>query len=93
MIAWAMLTAPRPTPTIDRSLESFRAAGFTDEVYINREIGNSVALWRDTVTRIANSTDKKYIGMMEDDILWAKDAASILMTEMTEITEIALWLP
>lgn len=33
-IAWAMMTAPRPVPTVNASLASFRAAGFTDRVSV-----------------------------------------------------------
>jgi hypothetical protein len=87
MIAWAMMTAPRPVATIDRSLASFREAGFTDEVTIVEDMKRRGPLftWRRAMKTMLAGNQGPFIGIMQDDILWARKSCSVLHKEMKEM--------
>ena len=84
MIAWAMMTAPRPVATMERSLASFREAGWMDRVTIVEDVKKAGALmtWRRAMRTMLRESDAPYIGIMQDDILWARGSREVLLEEM-----------
>jgi hypothetical protein len=82
-----MMTAPRPVPTIERSLESYRLAGFDDIVEIyddeDRQLGNLRNWSRALDGLLAQRTD--FIAIMQDDITWALHSRDVLLAEMQEM--------
>jgi hypothetical protein len=67
-----------------RSLESFREAGFTDEVVVVEDSKKAGALmtWRRTMKHMLRESASPFIGIMQDDILWAKGSRAVLHEEM-----------
>ena len=94
MIATAIITAPRPVPTIMNSLASYRQAGFMNEVLIFDDgecnvIGNvriiknasrlgNLRNWVNALRYLTKVTEDEWLMVCEDDISWANNAAAIL---------------
>jgi len=87
VISWAMMTAPRPVPTIDRSLASFRKAGFRGSVIVVEDTVRDGPLftWRRTMETMLERSKFNFIGIMQDDILWARKSCSVLAKEMKDM--------
>jgi len=88
-----MMTSPRPVPTINQSLASFRAAGFTDPVLIVEDKDRIGALqaWQRAAHLVMRKRRRNaFVGIMEDDILWARNAANVLHQEIELMGNIAL---
>lgn len=85
-----MMTAPRPVSTIEQSLASFREAGFKEQVKIVDEPNiSTLQAWRATAYAVMESRTL-FVGIMEDDILWARNAAAVLHEEIALMGDIAL---
>ncbi len=79
-LAIAMTTAPRPIPTIDRSLASLRAAGFDQHVLISHDTERLGVPkhWLRTLEMLLSSTSEPWLLMLQDDTTWSPDAAAEL---------------
>lgn len=88
MIAWGMITAPRPVSTLDQSLASFKAAGFDEEPIVvndNKGLGNLRNWARALVTVMAGNPHSLFVGIMQDDILWARNSRAVLYREIIDM--------
>jgi hypothetical protein len=96
-IAIGMITAPRTTPTIERSIASLRAAGFDEGLHVFAEpdafvpagvtvTRNPTKLgcysnWRKALEGLV-ATNAEHVLLLQDDVVWSAGAAAIVREKL-----------
>lgn len=99
----AITTAPRPRETFTASLESLRAAGFEQTVYVladcpTQPAGNCEVIrnepklgglknWCQALETLLQRTDADWLMVLEDDVTWASGAAQALERDLAVLSE------
>lgn len=85
MISVGYITAPRPKPTIDASLRSFKAAGFPDNIYIRAEPDTptistdvDVTIWRNE-QKLGNL--RNWVACAEELLYWETSDDWVMICE------------
>lgn len=88
-LALAMTTAPRGTPTLDRSIASLRAAGFDHELAILEDAEKVGAFpnWVRAVRHLLDATDADWLMVLQDDTTWASGSRAVLEREILALGE------
>lgn len=96
-LAVAVTTAPRPVETLSRSADSFRRAGFDGAAivsdgplasrdgfvtYVNDPPLGGLRNWCFALQLLVETTQASWLMIVEDDVLWAKNAAAALDADL-----------